>query len=184
MSKTDIEKSLKDKGDFVKIDHLTRILNNPIPTDIKKFVYLKLAEVYEKRFMFNNAAKMYEHIAIISIAFFEKIKYHLKEAEILIKTGDFNQVENAVKKAMHNANIIEKQDIYYSMRDLYKKQAEVYERDLKRNHASKIYEKLLEMNLSAIERDKIKEKLLNLYEKLGKFKEASHLKKFGKGNCT
>lgn len=181
MSKSDIEKNLKDKGDFVKINYLTRILSNSIPTDIKKFVYLKLAEIYEKRFMFNNAAKMYEHIAIISIAFSEKIKYHLKEAEILIKTGEFNQVENAVKKAMRNASIIEKQDIYYIIRDLYKKQAEIYENDLKRNHASKIYEKLLEMNLNETEKNRIKEKLLNLYEKLGKFKEASYLKKFGKG---
>jgi len=81
-----------------------------------------------------------------------------------------------MKKAMNQANTIEKQGIYFTIKDFYKKQAEVYEKEMKRAHAVRIYEKLLEMKLNDSEREEIKEKLLYLYEKLGKFEEAKRLK--------
>ncbi len=175
MSKSEIEEVLIDKGDFVQIDYLTKFLKENISIDIKKFVYLKLAGIYEKKGMLNDAAKMFDRIALISIAFSEKIKHYVKEAELYIKFGDFNKVDEAMKKAMNEANTIEKQDIYFAIKNFYKRQAEVYEKELRRNHAVRIYEKLLETNITESERQEIKEKLLVLYEKLGRFDEARRL---------
>ena len=76
---------------------------------------------------------------------------------------------------MNQANTIEKQDIYFMIKDFYKKQAEIYEKEMKRAHAARIYEKLLEMDISDLEREEIKKKLLELYEKLGKFEEMKRL---------
>jgi tetratricopeptide (TPR) repeat protein len=177
MSKKDIEKELEGKGDFVQIDYLTKFLRENPRIDIKKFVYLKLADIYEERGMFNEAAKMLNDAALISIAFSEKIKHYVKEAELYIKSGDFEKVDKAVNKARSNANASQKAEILFAIRDFYKRQAEIYEKEKRRNNASRIYEKLLQMKLSENEKQEIKEKLLELYEKLGKFKEYSVLEK-------
>ena len=78
---------------------------------------------------------------------------------------------------MSQANAIEKQEIYFIIKDFYKKQAEIYEKEMKRNNAARIYERLLQMNITDLEKQEIKKKLLELYEKLGKLKEYFILKK-------
>lgn len=177
MSKQEIEEELEGKGDFVQIDYLTTFLEEKLTFDIKKFIYFKLAEIYERKGMLKDAAKMFDNIALISIAFSEKIKHYIKEAELYIKAGTFEEADEAMKKAISQANTIEKQDIYFVIKNVYKKQAEIYEKEMKRNHAAIIYEKLLEMSITELEKQEIKKKLLELYEKLGKLKEYFILKK-------
>lgn len=177
MTKTEIEQELKGKGDFVQIDNLGRFLKDPIAMDTKKFVFLKLAALYEKTRMMNDSAKMYDNAAELSIAFTEKIKHYLKEAELYVKTGSFDRVENAMRKALAQSNSKEKEDIYSSVKMLYKEQAKVCEAELRRNQAVKFYEKILEMRISEQEKWEVKEKLLELYRKLGKLREYQALEK-------
>lgn len=172
MSKSQVEEELSTKGDFVKIDLLTKFLREELSLDMKKFVYLKLAGIYEKLKMPGNAAKMFDNAAIASIAFSEKIKFHLKEAESYIKSGCFDNVNAAIKKAMNDANASQKSEIVFHIKRFYLHEAEKNEMEMKRNQASKIYERLLKMRLSHQEEREIKNKLVNLYEKLGKFKES------------
>lgn len=144
---------------------------------MKKFVFLKLAELYEKITMLKEAAKNYDNAAMVSIAFSEKINHYMKEAELYIKADDFEKSDEAMKKAMRQANSTEKNEIYLTVKDFYKQQAEAYEKNLKRVGAARVYEKLLEMKISDSERKDIKEKLLEIYDKLGKRKEYLILKK-------
>lgn len=176
ISKSDIEKEIEGKGDFVQIAYLTEILEEKIPIDIRKFICFKLEKIYERKSMLNDAAKMFNNIALISIAFSEKIKHYIKESELYIRAGIFNKADEAMKKAMSQANAIEKQEIYFIIKDFYKKQAGIYEKEIKRNNAARIYERLLEMNITDLEKQEIKKKLLELYEKLGKLKEYFILK--------
>ncbi len=177
MTKTEIEQELKGKGDFVQIDNLSRFLKEQIAMDTKKFVFLKLAVLYEKAKMLNDGAKMYGNAAELSMAFTEKIKNYMKEAELYVKSGAFDRVENAMKKAIGQANSKEKEDIYASVKMFYKEQAKACESELRRNQAVKFYEKILEMRVSELERMEIKEKLLELYKKLGKLHEYRALEK-------
>ena len=78
MTKSEIEQFLQGKGDYVQIDHLSRFIKEPVALETKKFVFLKLATLYEKAKMFNEAAKMYDNAAGLSIAFIEKIKHYTK----------------------------------------------------------------------------------------------------------
>jgi lipopolysaccharide biosynthesis regulator YciM len=176
MTKVEIENFLKGKGEFVQLSHLEIFLRKDPPLETKKFIYLKMAEIYDKKNMFTEAAKMFHSMAIISVAFTDKIKYHVKEAEMFIKAGMFNRVDEAVRKSMNDANATEKSEIFITIKNFYKKQAEQYTKELRRNHSIKIYEKLLEMNISETERSEIKEKLLKLYEKTGKLREYYSLK--------
>jgi len=168
MIKSEIEEELTGKGDFVQIDYLTRFLKEPLTMDMKKFIFLKLAELYEKISMLKEAAKNYNDAAMVSIAFSEKINHYMKEADLYIKADDFEKCDEAMKKAMAQANSTEKNDIYFTVKGFYKLQAETYEKNLKRASAARVYEKLLEMRISDSERKEIKEKLLGTYDKLGK----------------
>lgn len=176
MSKSEIEKELQNQGDFVQIDHLTAFMKEEIPTDIRKFAMLKLAELYEKKMMFGEAAKIFNNLSIISIPFSEKIKSHVKEAELYIKAGNFREADYATTKAMNQANAFEKNDIMFNIKQFYKKQAEIYEKEMRRSNAVRIYEKLLELASTEAEKKQIREKLLELYQKLGKFREYNALK--------
>lgn len=171
MQKHEIEQELEGRGSFIQIDYLNQFLKEPLAMDMKKFVYLKLAGLYEKINMLVEAARMNENAGIISIAFTEKIKHYVKETELYIRAGSFDRADEALRKAMGQANSIEKENVYATIKDFYKRQAEIYEKEMKRNHAVRIYEKLLEIKISDIERKEIKERLLVLYEKLGKRKE-------------
>jgi len=179
ISKHEIEEKLAGKGDFVQLDFLTNFLKTEHHLDfhLQKFLYSKLAEIYERVNMLVDSAKMFDKLAIISIAFSEKIKNYIKETELYIKMGFFDRADEAMHKALNQANEMEKQDIYFAIKDFYKRQAEVYEKEKRRNHALKIYEKLLEMHTSDVEKKEIKKKILELYEKLGKLKEYFILKR-------
>lgn len=177
MTKSEIEQEIKGKGDFVQIDHLTRYIKEPIPLETKKFVFLKIAELYEKAKMFAEAAKMYNNAADLSIPFAEKIKNYLREAELFVKLGTFDRAENAMKKALTQANIKEKEQIYSAIKQFYKNEAMANEKVSKRNNAIKYYEKILEMKISDSERTEIRQKLLELYKLAGKITEYSNLEK-------
>lgn len=177
MSKQEIEKELQSKGDFVKIDYLTRFIKQEDPPiALKRFSYLKLAEVYGGKSLFSKSAKMFEYAASVSLTFSDKIKYLLKATEQYIKGGIFDKADYSMKKALSEANTKEKREIKIIVKQYYKKQAEIYEKEKRRNHALKIYEKLLEINLDDEEKQEVKEKLMFLYEKLGKLKDYFALK--------
>jgi tetratricopeptide (TPR) repeat protein len=169
MSKGEIEKELKGKGDFVQIDYLTNFINIKPPISIKKFALLKLIEIYESKKMYNDVARAYEQLAINALSFSERTDFFVKEAEYYIKAGYFEKADIAMRRAMELSTIIKKTEIYNRIKEFYKKQAELSERESKRNNAVKAYEKLLIMRISENEREEIKSKLLNLYESLGKF---------------
>jgi len=178
LSKENIEEKISGKGDFVQMDYLSGLIKKKLPRETKQFIYLKLAMIYERRGMLADSARMHEGLAIISIAFSEKIKHYVKATELYIKAGGFDNADYALKKALSEANATQRTEIYFAVKEFYKRQAEAYERELRRNNAVRIYEKLLEMKISEVERKEIKEKLMNLYEKVGRLKEFYAMKRF------
>lgn len=175
MTKSEIDAELAKMGDFVKIDHLSRFIKLDLPTDVKRFVCLKMAEIYDKKGMNTEAAKMYNNAAIHSISFADKIKNHLKEAELFIRCGEFERADEAMKKAISHASAKERIEIPDQIKNFYKRQAELYEKEARRGNAVKIYERMLELGLTNEEREEIKKKLLSLYDKLGKVREYMNL---------
>ena len=172
MTHSEIESVLGGLGDFVQIDHLLRFLREPeITSEMKKFNYLKLARIYEKKGMFFDAAKSYSNAAIYSLKDAEKGSFCVKECESLISGGFFEHVDKTIQKGYANMTSEERAWIYNKIKELYRKQAENYESQLKRSNAVRVYEKMLELRLSDFEKKEIKERLMGLYEKLGKKKE-------------
>ncbi|RLG12605.1 hypothetical protein DRN73_01970 [Candidatus Pacearchaeota archaeon] len=178
----EIKKELENKGDFIQIDYLTKLLNQKVSQQVRRFIHEKLEEIYEKKTMYIDAAKICNNLAIESIAFSEKRRYHLKEAGLYILAGKFNETDEAMKKAMREANASEKIEIFITIKEFYKRHAKLLETKRKKNSALKIYEKLLKMNLSDREKKEIQEKILELYENLGKIREYMALKRLKNQN--
>ena len=178
ITKSEVEKAIEGHGNFVKIDKLNRFLREAQSTDVKRFVFLKLAEVYEKTNMPQESAKMYENIAINSITFKDKIKYLVKGTEMQVKAGNFHDADDYLKKALGQANSSQKEGILSEVKEFYKKQGELYEKENKRGQAMRVYEHLAGMRLSDVERFKVKEKLLELYDKTGSIRKFKLLKGF------
>jgi tetratricopeptide (TPR) repeat protein len=177
MSKSEIDRALEGKGEYIQIDILNRFLEDKPGILMKKYVYTKLAQIYQKKRMFRDVGKTYDNLGINSIAFSDKVKYFLLAAEFYIKDFAFEQADFSVKRAMQEANSYERGEIYHSIKQFYKNQATEHESKLKFNKASQIYEKLLSMKITDLEEKDIRKKLLEIYEKLGKFKEYNILSK-------
>jgi len=175
MSRTEIERELAGKGDFVQIDYLTRFIAQKPPLYEKKFAFMKLIEIYETKKMFNDVAKIYSNLAILATSPQERIDSLIKETKAHIQSGRFDEGDTVMRRAMDEVTIVKKADIYEDIKNFYKKEAKEYEKENKRNHAIKVYEKLLSMKITEQERNEVKGKLLNLYDQLGKFRESSAL---------
>lgn len=177
MTKVEIEKELSGKGDYVLIDNMTRFLKENLSLDIKKFVYLKLVTVYERRIMFADAAAVYDRLIELSLTSQEKINYRTKATECYIKAGFYDKADLSMKNLSSEAKTGEKAKISLSMKDFYFKQAENYEKEKRRNRAIKTYEKILEMNLIEPEKNEVYKKLLVLYKETGMIKELMDMRR-------
>jgi tetratricopeptide (TPR) repeat protein len=174
-TKSEVEENLRGRGSFVQLEYLTSLIKRELPVDVKKFVCVKLAEIYEKTNMFSDAARIYDTIAMISIKFSEKIDNYLKETQAYVKADSFERADQAMRKALGEATAVEKHRIAQEIKNFYLKLAQDYEKQLRKSHAIKIYEKLMNMPLNDIEKKQIKEKLMELYEKLGKMGDIKRL---------
>ena len=176
MTKVEIEKELGGKGDYVLIDNMTRFLKENLPRDIRKFVYLKLVAVYERRNMFFEAAEVYNRMIELAITPSEKASYSSKATECHIKSGQFDKADLSMKKIPNEVRGTERAKMNISMKDFYKKQAEQYEREKRRNMAMRTYEKILTLDVSEAEKLEVNKKLMNLYRELGLVKQYMTMK--------
>jgi tetratricopeptide (TPR) repeat protein len=177
-SRQEIEAKLNSMGDYVKIDYLSGCLKSNIDIDARKFVLLRLAELYSNKGMFIEAAKLFNTSADISISYVGKINDYLKACDYFVKAGSFQDADIALRNAVANANTSEKNGVKEAAKKFYLTQAKVHLQKDKRANAVKIYEKLLDsFELSVEEKSFVKTQLMPLYEKLGKLKEYSNLKR-------
>ena len=175
MSKSEIEKELKGKGDFIQIDYLNRFIAQKPPLHEKKFAFMKLIEIYQSKGMINDVAKIYSNLSTLALSPQERGDYLIKETKAHIQGGRFDEADAVMRRAMEEVPIVKKTEIYEDIKRFYHQLAEQYERESRRNHAVKIYEKILGMKISEQEKGEIKSKLLALYDQLGKFREHSVL---------
>ena len=129
MSKSEIEKELKGKGDFIQIDYLNRFIAQKPPLHEKKFAFMKLIEIYESKRMFNDVAKIYSNLSTLALSAQERGDYLIKETKAYIQGGRFDEADAVMRRAMEEVTIIRKADIYEDIKQFYKQQAEQYEKN-------------------------------------------------------
>lgn len=175
VTKSEIEEAIRGKDDFVKIDYLRRFLQQADNLETRKFILLILAGINEARNMLREAVRNLDGAAEISITYREKIEFYMKETEIFIKMRDFEMADKTFRKALSCANTQEKVQLEGKYKEFYKMQAKIAEQNEKIRHATEIYEKLFSLSRNNLE---VKEKLIELYEKAGRTKDAERVRSF------
>ena len=176
-TRKEIEEKFVKMGDYVKIDYLSSCLKNNIDFDTRKFVLVKLSGLYENKKMFLEAGKMMKAAAEINTTYQAKVDDFVKAAGLFIQGSHFDDADGAVKGAFSVANDSQKNVVNTKIKEFYKTQAEVHIRNDRRSLALRTYEKMLTLNLNEIERRETNEKLLGLYDKLGKIRDFYTLKR-------
>lgn len=177
-NRREIEARLHGMGNYVKIDYLSSCLKKQLDFDTRKFVLVKLSELYEAGKMFLEAGKMMSAAANINTSFQGKINDFIRAGSLFVKGGDFENADVAFEKALGCCESMkQKADVKNKKTDYYKSQAKFYLDADKRQSALKAYEKLILFDLPEEERKETQEILLGLYERLGKIKDYYNLKR-------
>lgn len=174
----EIEKKLEGMGEYVKMDYLSSCIRLNLGIDVKKFCTIKLAEIYESRGMFIEAARLYRNSADINSTYAgQKIDF-LKACELFVKGGQFEDAETSYKKALISANKKDSDEIKSAVKEYFKTYAKSCLIKDKRRKALEAYERIYrDFDLDPREKEEVRQNILNLYEKLGKVKEYLALKK-------
>lgn len=173
-TKAEVESKSAGMSDFLKMEYLEECLRSRFSFDVKKYCNIELAKAYEVRRMFAEAAKNLEQASEISLTFREKKELFLKAAELYVKAESYERANLALRKALEQVPQ-EKEDVRKALKKLVKEQAAQYEQENRRGSALKAYEYLYKM-LEENEKAEMKQKLLELYGKLGKISEYNILK--------
>lgn len=174
--RSEIEAKAEKMSDFLQMEYLEACLKHNIDIEARRYACMKLSELYEKKMMYPEAIKYIAKFAEVAISKREQILAYLRQAELMIKAGLYDQVDYAYKKAADLVNDREREDIRNRIIAFYKKQADYLMKTKKISAELKIYEKMIKI-VSEPERIELKKKMLSLYEKLGKIKEFVELKK-------
>ena len=177
-TKEEVEFRLKEMtNDLTQINYLESIIaKTSFSFELKRFVWAKLVEAYESRGMFDKAAKALSNRAGIDVTFKEKINDYLGAAELYAKIGKIEEAEEMFTRAVREGNSDQKRVILLTRKNIYLVFAQDAEKKGKKAMAGKFYEKLLKTRLEDVEKQEIKEKLIDIYKSLGKFKEAELLR--------
>ncbi|MAG07718.1 hypothetical protein CMI46_02785 [Candidatus Pacearchaeota archaeon] len=176
ISKQEVESAIAGKDDFIKIDYLNRYLKRADSLEMKRFLLLHLAAANENKGLLNDAIRNVSAAGDVSITFREKRDLYMKEVALWIKIGDFMMAEKAFHKALGYGSEIEKVDMQNLYEDSFRAIGKSYMDGDKLRKALEIYEKLFAITKVNRRKMEVKEKLLELYEKLGRGREYDRLK--------
>jgi len=167
----EVEEKLASMSDFLKMEYLEQMSRKQNPLDVGKYVRQQMAKVYADKGMYSNASRQLEAWAEMSVTFKEKIEAYLQEIEMWIKAGEYITADDIMKRALANATLAEKANIKARIRQAYSNQAIMFEKRNERNRALKIYEKLYSIETETGERESLRQKLLELYDKTGRVRD-------------
>lgn len=173
--KKEIEEKLEIMTPFLQLEFLEKKLNEVETFDIKRFIHQKLAKLYFEKKMFNESGKHMENSAETAITRKEKRNDYMRALEMYTRVGDFEKSELIMNKALALVDQNEQLEMKALRKQFLMSQAERFELKGKNNNALKVYEFVFRICDDA-EREKLKDKLIELYEKLGKIREANSLK--------
>ncbi len=172
LSEEDIRAKLKTLSPILRQEYLENLLSRlNLDPSIKLLASRELVELYVRRGLYYNAAKIMESAAI-SFPSLSVKKDIYKQAGILhLKAGNFLNAEDCFKKSLENALEKERPFLRKEFENIFVAEAEFLESKGRKQKACEMYEKILRSDIDEYLKKKISERLLSLYEKLGKLRE-------------
>ena len=172
----EVEVRASKMSDFLKMEYLENCARTFRDIEILRYCYSELSKLYEKNIMYPEAIKYIEKFQEVCISQREKIQAYIREIELLIKGGFYERVNFAYNKIFETASPKEIAEIETKIINMYKSEAEKFEKSNKNALALRVYERLARA-VKDSEKPEIKNKILILYKKLGKVRESIELER-------
>jgi tetratricopeptide (TPR) repeat protein len=172
-TKEEIERRLSTMlTDLSKVEYLESAIKEDFSPDVKRFLWKTIADIYEVRGMFEKSAKAFFNKAGLDVVLREKFEDYVKAGELYARAGKPDMAEEMFVVAMRDANAEQRTKIRLAIKNIFMVCAENFERIKRRITALQLYEHLIKLpNLEEIEKQKVKQKLISIYNSLGKFRE-------------
>ncbi len=164
------------RTDLTKMEYLESVSKMPdMPIDVKKFLFSNLVELYERKLMFDKAAKAMFLKAGYDVTYREKVESYLRSAEYYAKGNNLISAEDMFLRALREGNSEQRAKVELTRKNIYLSLAADLERKGRAVYAAKFYEHLLTLKLDDLEKESVKAKLKIYYTRFGKFNELKML---------
>ena len=163
-------------SDELKAEFIENCLKKKLDSSVKKNIHIKVADIYEKKRWYTNAALHVSAAVSCTDIYREKMGLYIKLGQLNIKDNKHIMARDAFKAAMDYANTEEKKKIGTDIKNLYLNEASSLDANGKWAKATSIYEYSLDL-LNDAEKKTVKQKLVVLYEKLGRIKDSIRMKR-------
>jgi tetratricopeptide (TPR) repeat protein len=172
-------KLLSFNTDLNKLSYLEIAMKeSSLSFEVKRFLLEEAVKLYEKRKMFDKAAKAMANKASMEVTLKERIESFLKAAELYARAGRVEYADDVFVKAKREANTQQRSRIELAKKNIYTLFAKELDKQGKKASALKFYEKLIKMQIDPLEKRMIIEKLISIYKSLGMFREAKLVEGF------
>lgn len=175
-NKEEVQKKAESMSDFLRMEYLENCSRYFKEPDILIYSYKELAKLYERRSLYSDALKYLGKLHEFCKQNKDKINVYLKETELLIRGGYYDNAQGAYKSALKISNSVEKYEIKKEMVNILVREINRLEKEKRNVKLQKVYEMLMPF-LSDKERTVIRKRLVIIYQKLGKVRESIEIEK-------
>ena len=135
-----------------------------------------MSEIYIKKLWFGNAAKSFLNAADLAKTFDDKKDLFFKAGELFVRTQDYFTAEDTFRKVIVLASAKDKKTTHEKIIAVYTDYAKELESKRMQTKAISVYNKILTLNLPLEEANKVRDRMAELYEKIGKPRDANWIK--------
>lgn len=160
-----------------KIEYIEVEIRKGLSQELKKDACVLIAQLYEEKKWWGNSAKNYQIAADLSVLIPEKMNLLFKTGELFMRAEDYFSSDDYFRRAMGQASSRERVDMQKKIFTMYLNLAQQYESTKNNTKAIAVYNRVLSLpGYPFSEAQKIREKLIVLYEKIGKPFEANQIR--------
>lgn len=159
-----------------KLEFIENEMNKGMSTEVKIAVLISRAEIYLRKKWRNLAATDYCNAAALPPTFREQIELYFKGALAYLLADKYLSADDVFRKVLVLAPESEKQKLKEKIIMLYLERATTHEQKKKYIKAIAAFEKVLSLNLDFNKKIALYDKLIELYEKIGKPHEAIQIR--------
>ena len=175
-SKEEIEARANRMQDFLKMEYLEECSKKSTSIEVLRYCFFELSKLYEKHSMYSDAVKYIVKLRQLNVGNKERIRAYLRETELLIKGGFYDRADFLFKELVKTAGAVEREEIQRRVTEVYKEEAEKFEKSKRYHILVKVYEKLVPL-VKEDEKIIIQKRMVGLLTKLGKVRESIELEK-------
>ncbi|MFC1686145.1 hypothetical protein ACFLZZ_03955 [Nanoarchaeota archaeon] len=177
LTEDDIVQRIRPLSSMLQQEYLENLLQRlNLDSNLKIFSSRKLADLYARRGMYASAARIITNAAMAAPTFALKKDLCMEAGMMAIKAGNYLLADDSFRHAGEEAPLHEKEKIKREAQDLFMFEAEQLEKKGRIARAVQLYEKTLREDRTDESLKQIKEKLVVLYERLGKIDDSLRMR--------